>query len=106
MPPHAVLRQKLNELEAKAVYLGRKAEKHRFLQYDEAASPYQRALAARKFEDYHEKHDKALRVCALLEEKCRSMQPVRSSFSSSSSMAGVDSLLLQENLIALGDGMG
>ena len=59
----SVLRIKLQESEAKAVFLGRKAAKHRAISLDERASPQTRALSGRKHEDYQRKYDRALRVC-------------------------------------------
>ena len=70
-PGSAVLRHKLAEVEAKAIFLAGKAHKHRQLQLDEASSPYARALSETKHLDYQKKYEKALRVCALLEERLR-----------------------------------
>ena len=74
----AVLRQKLQEIEAKAIFLSKKAEKYRKQKVDALATPYVRAAAESKYVDYRRKYEKALRVCALLEDKCRSYSPLRS----------------------------
>ena len=63
--------QKIIELEVKAHRLSQKASKHRALAADETLPAYARALSLEKLKDYEMKHEKALRVKALLEQSMR-----------------------------------
>ena len=66
----AALWQKLHEVEAKAVQLAKKAEKHRKLQ-DEAPSPQRRIVSENKKNEYLRKFERAAMLHAQLEECCR-----------------------------------